>query len=36
MESEAVFTMFGKYERFLEHMFKFYCMQGKIDISVNI
>jgi len=26
----------SRYERFLNHMFKFYCMQAKVDISVDM
>jgi len=33
MDSEEVEEVFSRYTKFLEHMFKFYCLQAKADIS---
>jgi len=31
-----VVEVFSRYERFLDHMFKFYCKQAKVDLSANM
>ena len=33
MDSNEVEEVFTRYGKFLDHMFKFYCLQAKADIS---
>lgn len=36
LRTESVVQVFQKYGSYLEHMFKFYCSQGKVDLGVDM
>jgi len=35
LESAQFCEMIGRYEHMLKHLFKFYCSQGKVDLSID-